>query len=174
MAHFSVVEVGLSGGFVEASISKNPKEVEILQLCDESLASMGFRVVDVDCRLGGRSLIRIFIERADATPPSLENCSEFSRAISQKLDEKDLIPGAYDLEVSSPGLDRRLRLESDFKRVVGSDVKLKLFERIPGRGSNVTGKVTKVETGNLWIEIEKEEVAVALPKVKQANLVWRA
>lgn len=159
---------------MEASISKSPLELQILQLCDSLMAPLGFRVVDLDCRVSGRSLLRVFIERVGGETPSLEDCSRVSRTLSEKLDEGELIPGSYDLEVSSPGLDRRLRLESDFLRAKGQEIRLKLFERLPGRGANVAGKITKVETGNVWVEVDQEEVAIALPKVKQANIVWQA
>jgi len=89
------------------------------------------------------------------------------------LEASDRFPGPYDLEVSTPGLDRRLRLQSDFERAVGNEVKLKLVESIAGRGANLTGMLEKVEPGSVVLKIQKDEVSIPLPKIKQANTVWR-
>src|SRR4051794_16535757 len=94
------------------SISKTPLELRILSLSENVLEPQGFRVVDVDCRVGHRSLLRIFIERAGSQNPTLDDCASASRLLSAQLDtDEEILPGAYDLEVSSPGLDRRLRLK---------------------------------------------------------------
>src|SRR5687767_6805867 len=125
------------------SIAKSESEKRILELCEKHLEPEGFRAVDVDCHLAGRSIVRIFIERivpsgGDSTP-SLENCASASRLLGPVLEADPMIPGAFDLEVSSPGLDRRLRLDKDFEQVVGEEVKLKLIERIESIGANLTG-----------------------------------
>ncbi len=167
------------------SISKTALELKILSLADATLNPLGLRIVDVDCRVGGRSLVRLFIERLDGVAEtatcSMENCVEASRKISEQFDaieaagtELDWIPGTYDLEVSSPGLDRRLRLEADFEKQVGNDVKLKLNERLLPRGANLTGTLLQVKPETVVLKIDKDEVAVPLGQIKQANLIWRS
>lgn len=153
--------------------------MEILELCERVISPLGFRPVDLDYRVAGRSLIRLFIERMKAeavtetsTGVSIENCAEVSRAIGPALDEK--IPGGYDLEVSSPGLDRRLRLKTDFEQAIGQEVKLKLAEKLPGRGANVTGRLIKVDSSEVFVAIGKDEVPVPLGLVVQAVRVWQA
>jgi ribosome maturation factor RimP len=88
------------------------------------------------------------------------------------LDAVEFIPGAYDLEVSSPGVERRLRLKSDFERVIGSEVKLKLNEAIEGRGANLTGILLRVDEDSIVVNVSGGELAIPLNKVKKANLVW--
>jgi ribosome maturation factor RimP len=160
------------------SIRKSQEETEILELCEGLISPLGFRPVDLDFRSAGRSLIRLFIERMKAegaentTAISVENCAEVSRTISPVLDER--IPGAYDLEVSSPGLDRRLRLRSDFEQAVGQDVKLKLVEKLPGRGANLTGKLLKVDKDEVFVAVGREEVPVPLALVVQSVRLWQA
>ncbi len=160
------------------SIRKSQEETEILELCEQTLLPLGFRPVDLDFRTAGRSLLRLFIERmkgvsAEGAPTgvSIEDCAVISRALSPLLDVK--ISGAYDFEVSSPGLDRRLRLKADFEGAIGQDVKLKLAEKLPGRGANLTGQLVRVDKDEIFIDIGREEVPVPLALVVQAVRVWR-
>lgn len=161
----------------QVSIAKSDSEARILDLCQKYLEPQGFRAVDVDCHVAGKSIVRIFIERiqplgGDSTP-SLENCAEASRLLGPVLDSEEMIPGRYELEVSSPGLDRRLRLSEDFERVVGEEVKLKLVEKIETLGANLTGKLLKAEGDTITVFTQGKEVPVALPKIKRANRVWQ-
>jgi len=153
-------------------------ERQLLVRCGEVLEPLGFRPVDLDCHIGGRSMVRIYIERAgqssesQSPATSLEDCTQVSRLIGPILEADPGIPGGFDLEVSSPGLDRRLRLRPDFESAVGSTVKLKLVEKLEGRGANLTGMLVRVESDHIVIEIGKDEVAVPWQKIKQAVRVW--
>lgn len=117
--------------------------------------------------------MRLFIERASGEPPTLDDCANASRAIGDILENENLIPGAYDLEVSSPGLDRRLRVRADFEKSVGSDIKLKLTDSVEGLGANVTGKLERVDAAGVIVLTQKKEWPIPLSKIKQANVVWR-
>lgn len=160
--------------------AKSALEVQVLGLCEQHLGPKGFRAVDVDCHTGGRSLVRIFIERglASGAPdpsrsPSIDDCADASRLIGAALETMDLFEGGYDLEVSSPGLDRRLRLDEDFEAAIGEEVKLKLVENWDGRGINLTGKLERVEDGAVIVSVDKEQRRVPLDKIRRANRVWR-
>lgn len=154
------------------TIAKTDLENKAVELIEQTLEE--FRVVDLDCRPGGRSLMRVFIERKDsaAAQVTLDNCAEASRKLDTVLESHNLFPGPYDLEVSSPGLERRLRLRSDFEQMSGRKVKLKLTAKLEGRGANLTGWITKVESGNVILKVDNQEVEVPLQMIKQANLVW--
>ena len=155
------------------SIRKTELETRLLALCETTLAPLGLRPVDVDCRIGPRSLVRLFIEGTGRGTATLDECAEASRKLGDVLDAVEGIPGMYDLEVSSPGLDRRLRLASDFQGAVGSDVKLKLVESIPGLGANVAGRLEAVEGGALRVLSQKKEWPIPLAQVVRANVVWQ-
>lgn len=153
-----------------------------MDLCDQALPPLGYRAVDLDFRVGRRSLVRLFIERiapvgataeAPQTPGgvSLEDCALVSRTLGPLLDVR--IPTAYDLEVSSPGLDRRLRLKPDFEKAVGDDVKLRLAEKLPGRGANLTGRLIRVDKDEVFVAVGRDEVPVPLGTVVQAVRLWR-
>ena len=158
------------------SIAKTPLENQLLELVDKIAGEKGFRTVDVDCRVGGHSLVRVFIERfseGKSSPAMIADCVTVSHLLSAVLDTAEWFKGPYELEVSSAGLDRRLRLLSDFESAVGKDLKLKLFERLMGKGSNVTGTLLNVQGEGIQVKVDKEEFQIPLSKVKQANVVWQ-
>lgn len=155
------------------SILKSDIELKLLDLCEKELAPLGFRVVDIDCRMGGRSLLRLFIERlGENTQVSLEDCVQASRHLDPFLEGQSVIEGAFELEVSSPGLDRRLRLTKDFEKAVGSELKIGLVESIPGLGANIRGTLIKVQTGELSVKVSGKEVSIPLNQIKKANTIW--
>src|SRR5690606_27475675 len=101
------------------SVQKSSLESRLLEICEAVVAPHGFRIVDIDCALARRSLIRVFIDvsaPAEGEAPrgnvTLDDCVRVSDLLSPALDVEDVVPGPYELEVSSPGLERRLRLES--------------------------------------------------------------
>jgi ribosome maturation factor RimP len=161
---------------VTESIRKSEVEFKLLQLCDEALKETQFRVLDADVRLSSSSLIRVFIDKADTEKgPSLDEVAELSRKLDPLIEVAELAPGAYQLEVSSPGLDRRLRLASDFEKEVGNEVSLSLHESIPGVGANVKGQLVKMEPGKLVIAQgvkNRKEFEVPFQNIKQASRVW--
>lgn len=164
------------------SIRKSEFEQAVLRVCDGPLRERGFRIVDIDGRPGRRSLVRLYIDSVEeASPPgpgkvpgakvTLDDCATVSRAIGETLDLLPEIPGPYDLEVSSPGLDRRLRLRSDFESAVGRTVRLKLGQRQAG-GVNVSGQLEGVEGAEIVVRVGREERRLALQDVIRANVVW--
>lgn len=158
------------------SIKKSEDEVKLLGLCEDALKGSDFRVIDIDARLGSSSLIRIFIDKVGTEKgPSLEEVAELSRKLDPLIEAANLTQGAYNLEVSSPGLDRRLRVASDFEKVVGNEVSLSLYESIPGLGANIKGLLVSVGNGRLSIAQgvkNRKEFEVPMDNIKKANRVW--
>lgn len=155
------------------SIYKSELESQLLELCDKELISLGFRVVDLDCKLAGKTLLRLFIENiSEGVQVSIENCVTVSRHLDPLIEAKGLFPGAYELEVSSPGLDRRLRLASDFQKVIGKELKLGLLESIPGVGAQLRGHLLRVLPEQVEMKVSGKEVLVPLKQIKKANTIW--
>ncbi len=102
---------------------------EVAKLVEPLIESMGFRLVRV--RMAGRDL-QIMCERPDGTL-SIDDCAEISRAVSPLLDVEDPIRGAYNLEISSPGIARPLVREEDFERHAGHVAKIEMITPIDGR-----------------------------------------
>ena len=92
---------------------------QVSELIEPTLRDMGFELVRALASGGQRPTLQIMVERGDYAPTTLEDCAEVSRAVSALLDVADLLPGAYRLEVSSPGIDRPLVRRSDYERFAG-------------------------------------------------------
>ncbi len=158
------------------SIRKSEVEFKILALCEEFLKETAFRVLDVDARVASSSLIRIFIDKSGTeNGPSLEEVAELSRKLDPLIEASNFTQGSYNLEVSSPGLDRRLRLSTDFEKEVGKEISLNLYESVPGIGANVKGLLVKVENNQLNIAQgtkNRKEFEIPFQNIKRANKVW--
>jgi ribosome maturation factor RimP len=156
------------------SIRKSEAETNLLALCDEALKDSDFRVLDVD--IASPSLMRIFIDKVGTEKgPSLDEIAELSRKLDPLIEAADFTKSSYNLEVSSPGLDRRLRLVADFEKEIGNEVSLNLYESLPGIGANVKGELVKVERGRLSMaqgKKNRKEFEVSLENIKRANRVW--
>jgi ribosome maturation factor RimP len=124
-------------------------------------------------------VLRVVIERPGvAAGPdgqagvTLEDCVNVSRDLSTALDAVDFIPMAYNLEVSSPGLDRPLKSEVDFVRHVGRLAKMKLAKPAVDGQVVLRGTILGVEGGTISIEVDGKTHAVPFADVRQARLVF--
>src|SRR2546423_5293931 len=99
---------------------------KVRQLAAPLAAQEGLELVDVEIGGGhGRQTLRLFIDRPGGV--SLDDCTSVSRALSTALDVEDPIQGAYDLEVSSPGLDRPLPTPEHFENYAGEKIRAKAY-----------------------------------------------
>jgi len=145
-------------------------------------ASSGLEVVEVDMRGGGKArMLRIFIDKPAGV--THEDCANLSREVSTILDVEDAIPGGpYVLEVSSPGLDRKLSRPTEFERFTGSRVKLTTRNPVNGN-RHFEGKLESFLDGRLTLElgaprkkakpsqVAGEKLEIELANVEKANLV---
>lgn len=159
------------------SIRKSAEELKLLELCEKHLTPKGFRIVDVDCNLAGRTILRVFVERPGKTgvspSVSIEDCAEASRALDPILDTETWIPSRFELEVSSPGIERRLRLKEDFQNSVGEEIKLKLVEKTEDGSLNVTGRLCSANDEAIAVAWQGKEISILLSNIRKANRVWR-
>ncbi len=120
--------------------------------------------------------LRIFLERPGAQDASggvtLEDCVEVSRDVSALLDVEDLIGQHYNLEVSSPGLDRKLRGEADFVRFVGQLAKVKLKKPAPDGQKVLRGALLDAPEGRVAVLADGKRVEVSVSDVEEARLVY--
>ena len=114
----------------------------------------------------GEYYLRIYIEKEGGI--TLSDCEALSRRVSDLMDEKDPIPEAYFLEVSSPGLNRTLFTEAHYKRFVGREVMVKLAKAIDGKKS-VKGILKEANEENIIVEAD---TLISIPKenIKSANI----
>jgi len=131
----------------------------------------GFELVDVEVKRGrGENIVRLFVDKEGGI--GLAELQTVSEEVSAILDAEDPIESTYTLEVSSPGLDRALRSEADYRRFVGRLVKVSSYEPVDGR-RHWTGRLQSVDDGVLAVVLEKEKGKVArvpLAKVSHGRL----
>ena len=114
-----------------------------------------FELVDVEyVKEGGNFFLRVYIDKEGGI--TVDDCEIVSRELSDLLDEKDFIPNAYILEVSSPGLDRPLKKEKDFARSLQKEVDVKLYKPL-NKQKEYTGILIDYDEEKVVLELEEEE-----------------
>lgn len=130
-------------------------EQETEALLSPILAEHQFELVDVEyVKEGGTWYLRAYIDKPGGI--TVDDCEVVSRALSDRLDEKDFINEAYVLEVSSPGLGRPLRKEKDFVRSIGEEVDVRTFQAI-NHQKEFTGILRSYNKETIVLEMENQE-----------------
>jgi len=132
------------------------------------LEALGFECVKLEV-VGstGNPVVRLYIDKPGGV--SIRDCSLVSRSISVLLDEKDLIPGKYLLEVSSPGSDRPLVTEAHFQSFVGESAKVRTADK-----ATHTGRIESCEHGLLALTTEEHgAVEIRVSDIVKASLIGR-
>lgn len=152
-------------------------EQQLEQLLETALDPMGYELVDLEYRREERGwVVRVFIDSENGV--NLDDCVTVSRELGVLLEVEDPVPHAYNLEVSSPGMDRVLKKEKDFKRFCGQRIKVKTLQAIDpdGQGHNrktFVGQLKAFEDGCVKLEHldgKDGEIAIEWTEVERANL----
>ncbi|MCL2498908.1 MAG: ribosome maturation factor RimP [Defluviitaleaceae bacterium] len=121
----------------------------------------GVELYDIETvREGGERILRLYIDKEAGV--DLEDCERVSRAAEAVLDEHDPIPETYALEVSSPGIERKLNRDDHFTRYVGHNIKLRLYAPIENR-KNYRGKLIGYENRTITLETDPDQ-HIRLPR----------
>ena len=143
---------------------------DIWSLIEPVIEGMGYEVVDIEFRPHPTNgLLRIYIDKADGI--LLEDCEQVSKQVSGVLDVEDPIPGQFNLEVSSPGMDRPLRKKADFERFSGETVRIKLTVPTLEGQRNFTGKLLGIQNEEVHLEMDGETYELPLDTIDKARLV---
>jgi ribosome maturation factor RimP len=138
----------------------------LIELLEPAIAALGYELTDLETHAGRRGLLRIYIDREPAV--TLADCERVGEQLGAFLDVEDPLPGSYVLEVSSPGLDRRLRTLKHFQRFTDQRAKIQLKRPREGR-RNLTGRLAGTEgeaavlvevDGEMW-RLNLDDIAVA-------------
>jgi ribosome maturation factor RimP len=141
----------------------------IREAAERVTRSLGMEVVDVEWKVGKERFLRIFIDKPEGISHS--DCEAVSNQLSVLLDVEDLVPGPhYILEVSSPGLDRKLTKPAEFERFAGRLAKISTIEPIENQ-RNFEGRLAGVADGQVRIEVKGRVIAVPMEGIRKANLV---
>lgn len=142
----------------------------LIKLVRRVVEPMGYELVNVEFFQRGASnaTLRVYIDHENGI--SLDDCTAVSHQLSGVLDVEDPLPGHYDLEVSSPGLDRPLVFPEHFTRFIGRKIKIRLSERVEGR-RRLEGLLHGYADGIITVEAEDRLWEVPLTAVDSARLV---
>ena len=156
---------------------------KIREIAERVAQSNGLELVDLELLGGGKArILRVYIDKPGGV--THEDCSSFSREAGTIFDVEDAVPGgAYTLEVSSPGLDRKLSKAGDFERFTGNLVKLTTRDPVNGN-RHFEGRLKSFHDGHLSLELTPRkkskkqeavepgaEVEIAFSNVEKASLV---
>lgn len=141
----------------------------LVKLLDPAVSAMGYELWGLEhLARGRRSLLRVYIDRDAGV--SIADCERVSKQLTGILDVEDPIRGSYDLEVSSPGLDRPLFTLGQFNRFIGHEVRLRLKAKVAGR-RQIFGRIDKVEEGAISIQAGAQQFSVPPDLIEKARLV---
>ena len=142
----------------------------VKELLQPLIEERGLKLVDVEYITAGKPVLRIYVYNPEGT--SIEDCEWISRRIGALLDVEDLIPVSYILEVSSPGLDRKLKNKEEYEIFKGRDVKI--ITKEPINGKNVYEGVLKgLEDDNVLLQENGKIIKIPLEKISKANLEFK-
>ena len=143
---------------------------ELRRLIEPIIEGLGYELSDVEVHLGGRDgIVRVFVDRVP-DGVGLADCETVSRQLSALLDVEDPIPENYRLEVSSPGLDRRLTKPEHFQRFLGEEVRVKLRFPLDGR-RNFRGSLKSGTKETIEIEVDGVLHQLKIATIDSARLV---
>ncbi len=133
-------------------------ETEVIAMAEPIAKGFGCYIYDVEfVKEGGLYFLRVFADRDGGI--DLDACEEISRALSDVLDECDPIKQNYYLEVSSPGIERKLKTKEHFERYIGETIDVGLYKAIGG-SKQLTGVLLGFEDGMIKIEVCGEQVEI--------------
>lgn len=156
-------------------VTETGVEARIAHIVEPVAEGLGFRLVRVKVSSLNGITVQIMAERPDGTM-TVGDCETLSRDISPAMDVDDPMDAAYNLEVSSPGIDRPLVRRSDFVKAIGHEVKIELAQPLDGR-KRFRGLVTAIEGDDLVLELEKSKLGgvqaatLSLGDIGEAKLV---
>jgi ribosome maturation factor RimP len=152
------------------AIEKPELLTKLTELGDRAAAGTDIEIVEIQLRGAGKSrLLRVYIDKPGGVTHG--DCEFISERFGSLLDQEDAVPGdSYTLEVSSPGVERKLSRPRDFERVVGQKVRVAVRSAIEGQ-TRFEGKLIGFANQTLDVEIAPERsVRIPLDQVQKANL----
>lgn len=144
-------------------------EQKLQELVQDSICDLGFELVGIECQRSGRYLtVRLFIDKEGGV--TVDDCADVSRQVSAIFDVEDPITDKYNLEVSSPGLDRPLFTLAHYQRFIGQDIVVHL--RIPVADRRKwQGKLEKVEGDMITLIVDGKPQIFIFGNIQKANII---
>ena len=143
---------------------------KIESMIGPSLSAMGYSIVRVAFTGGRRPTLQIMAERVDNVMMTVDDCATISHTVSALLDVADPIDSAYQLEISSPGIDRPLTRRADYERFAGFEAKIDMLRPIEGR-RRFRGTLMGVEGDDAKLLVGADTLLLPLDAIARAKLV---
>lgn len=144
-------------------------EQKLQDLLQDSVMDLGCELWGIECQRSGRYLtVRLYIDKEGGV--TVDDCADVSRQVSAVLDVEDPIADKYNLEVSSPGLDRALFTLPQYERYIGQEIVVHL--RIPVLDRRKwQGKLEKIENDMLTLIVDGQEQVLVFGNIQKSNLI---
>lgn len=141
----------------------------IREAAERAAQTAGVEVVDVEWKIGKQRFLRVYIDKPEGVSHS--DCQAVSEQLSVLLDVEELVPGPrYVLEVSSPGLDRKLTKPGEFERFAGRLARISTAEPVEN-ATFFEGRLAGCAEGRVKIEVKGRMIELPLAGIRKANLV---
>ena len=151
------------------SVNLSQLERKLTDMLTPPVEALGFELVGVEfVRAGKHSILRVFIDHENGI--DVDDCADVSHQISAVMDVEDPITTEYNLEVSSPGMDRPLFKSEHYALVVGEIITVKLSIPQDGR-RNFKGLLLKCENDTILIKVDNDGFSLAIANIEKGNLV---
>lgn len=148
-------------------MSKNSIESSVYKIVQDIIKSTAYEIIDVEyVKEGPFKYLKVYIDKPEGI--TVDDCSEISRSLSKKLDDLDLISEQYFLEVSSPGLERPFKTESDYINNINEKVEVKLYKPLDGK-KVLTGILLEKQENNIVIDSEKQIITIEIKDISKIN-----
>ena len=140
-------------------------EQRLTDMLEPAVEALGFELVGVEfVRAGKHSILRVFIDHENGI--TVDDCADVSHQASAILDIEDPISTEYNLEISSPGMDRPLFKEAHYAAVVGEEVSVRLSVPMDNR-RNFKGRLLACENGVISIEVDGQQFQLAVANIEK-------
>lgn len=145
--------------------------VQIEDIAKRICSQMHLALYDIDEKMSGKGrIITVYLTKIGGV--TLDECASFSRALGAELEEFDLIPERYYLEVSSPGIERPLKLKSHYVSAINEKVAVQYTEE--GQKKSVMGTLTVVDQDTITLDDRGQEMVIAFKQITRAKTVFIA
>ncbi len=149
-------------------MKNTPQELKIINIVRPAIEDLGYRLVLVEFQSG---ILQILCENPADGSLGIDDCTKINKVISPLLEVEDPIPGAYTLEISSPGIDRPLITADDFEKYKGFEAKIELDMPTESGQKRFRGKVLGSDGEFIKIHVDNTEHTLELNNIKKARLV---
>ena len=146
-------------------------EERVEELVTKPIDELGYKVYDVMyVKEGKDNYLRIFIDKESGI--SLDDCEKVNNAITDMLDEADIIKDQYFLEISSPGVERHIRKDKQLEEHIGKDINVRLFKPID-KQKELTGTLQKFDDEQVVLLINEEEITINRENISSMKRAYK-